>query len=328
MSRTVRVAAGQPVFARMGPAPATSRSATAGYGCMVSVLPTACARRGCFALLILLLLTAAPVAHADELVQVAPVRSSGSVQPSGQPLFGFLARPYRAGRFPAVVLLHGCGGFGEHDVAAAARVRSWGYVALALDSLGGENHCGRFGGALAEAFDAYAALRFLAAQDFVQPGNIAVMGYSMGGVATLEDVEHGLSHVLARGQPGRFRAAIAYYPGCRASTGDFAVPLLMLIGKRDDWASAEACRRMVAHHDSIGITRQETGAPVTLVVYPHATHAFDYDEPPRHYLGHFMRYDPVAAQDAERQVRAFLHANLVATDAGPPAPSAAPQGGH
>jgi hypothetical protein len=63
-------------------------------------------------------------------------------------LNGYLARPdtglaaelgspsNRGGPFPAVVVLHGCIGITGHFTGIADRLSSWGYVALAVDSLG------------------------------------------------------------------------------------------------------------------------------------------------------------------------------------------------
>src|SRR5215469_2517693 len=57
-------------------------------------------------------------------------------------LLGYLARPDAGlserlggpaainGRYPAVVMLHGCGGFSSHSTEVADRIGSWGYVAL------------------------------------------------------------------------------------------------------------------------------------------------------------------------------------------------------
>ena len=54
------------------------------------------------------------------------------------------------------------------------------------------------------------------------------------------------------------------------------VPTLILIGERDDLPTADACRKMAAGEDDIGISRQKgPGAPVRLVVYPYAYFAFD-----------------------------------------------------
>ena len=58
------------------------------------------------------------------------------------------------------------------------------------------------------------------------------------------------------------------------------VPTLILIGERDDWAPAQECRNMVDGRDDWGISRSSgEGAPVRLVVYPGAYHAFDVPGP-------------------------------------------------
>jgi dienelactone hydrolase len=249
-------------------------------------------------------------ARANELILVSPHRAAlqGQSADTTPPLPGFLTRPYGPGRFPAVVLLHGRGGFSFHDTAAAATLKSRGYVALALDSLGAANVCQGGGGALPEGTDAFAALRFLAAQDFVASDRIAIMGFSMGALATLMAVDQS---PLARGQTLQFRAAVAYYPPCQYIDGHLTAPALILIGDQDDWSSPDACRKLAAHESDIGITRGEgPSAPLDLIVYPNATHAFDSDLPAHRYLGHFMRYDATATQDAALKVHAFLRATL------------------
>lgn len=244
----------------------------------------------------------------DELVQVAPHRAAMIGEPATPPLLGYLARPIGPGLFPAVVVLHWCSGFGSHDVAAALRLKSWGYVALALDSLGDANRCSLGGGSVPETQDAYAALHFLKQQKFIAADHIAVMGFSMGAIAALEAVETG---TFERYEPDHFQAAIAYYPDCSSFSGRMTVPTLILIGEKDDWTLAAACQKMAAGESDIGITRTKTdGAQLQLVTYPGATHAFDANEPPRTYLGHFMEYDEAAARDADQRVRAFLKNEL------------------
>ena len=245
---------------------------------------------------------------ADELVQVAPHRAGIWPKEVTPPLLGYLTRPAGPGPFPAVVLLHWCSGFGPHDVSAAARLKTWGYVALALESLGSSNRCERGGGAYPEATDAYTALHYLSGLSFVRGQRIAVMSYSMGAIAALDAVEAGL---FAYTGSERFRAAIAYYPNCGTSSGNMTAPTLILMGDRDDWSPVAACRKMVSGESDIGMPREESkGAPVDLVVYHGATHAFDAPEPPRNYLGHFMEYDPTATRDAEARVRTFLQETL------------------
>ena len=54
------------------------------------------------------------------------------------------------------------------------------------------------------------------------------------------------------------------------------VPTLILIGERDDWGTANACRKMVAGEDDLGMSRQKGGgATVRLIVYPGAYSGFD-----------------------------------------------------
>jgi dienelactone hydrolase len=185
-------------------------------------------------------------------------------------------------------------------------LRSFGYVALALDSLGHRNACGAGPyGQVAEAVDAYAARRWLAQQGFVDPERIAVLGFSMGAQAALDAVEAG--GPLEKAHRGHFRAAVAFYPNCRFRTGVMSVPTLILIGEKDDWARASWCRHML-------VRRQGKGAPVELIVYPGATHAFNFPRPPRNYLGHRLAYDPDATAKAWREVRRFLRERLGAAD--------------
>jgi dienelactone hydrolase len=237
-----------------------------------------------------------------DTVEVAPHRMGLMGAHSDQPLIGYLSRPDAPGRHPAVVILHGCSGFGTFFPIVADVLKSYGYVALALDSLGELNACTGGDGDVAEAFDAYAALGWLARQDFVDSEQVALLGFSMGGNATLDAVETGVG-AIEKTQKRHFRAAVAYYPWCRDRAGVMTVPTLILIGAEDDWTLASWCREMMVRRDG-------KGAPVTMIVYPGATHAFNTPGAPRQYMGHHYVYDPQATADAWRQVRDFLQTTL------------------
>jgi dienelactone hydrolase len=242
-------------------------------------------------------------------------------------LLGYLTRPdaglsgmlgslsHRAGPYPAVVVLHGCGGISSHSAQIADRLGSWGYVALTVDSLGSRGIVGQCGGGLFEdqAIDAYAALRYLSQLDFIDPARVAVLGQSMGGSAVLYAVDRAL---VAQYFDQRFRAAIAYYPGhgCGFPAVSMTAPTLVLIGEVDDFNSAERCREMVAHS-------RPNGATIALTAYPGAYHAFDVVElgPGIRFLGHWLEYNDPAARDAEQKVRDFLAANLGGISADEPA---------
>jgi dienelactone hydrolase len=246
--------------------------------------------------------------RAAELVEVAQHRAALASAQSDvtPPLLGFLTRPNGPGRFPAVILLHGCSPFDAHTIAAAETVKSWGYIGLALDSLGAANVCeGRsVAGAGAEVLDAYAGLRYLTAQSFVAGARIAVMGWSMGGDAALAAVEKGWS--WSTGMES-FAAAVAYYPKCAAHSGVLTASGLILVGEQDDWAPAAPCRKLAAHESDVGMTRTaREGASIDLEVYPNAAHGFDYRSPTHIYLGHLVQFDETAARDSETRVRTFL----------------------
>ena len=239
------------------------------------------------------------------LSEQAPTKLLGYLARPDTGLSGMLGGPSnRAGPFPAVVVLHGCSGVSSHSAEIADQLGSWGYVALTVDSLGPRGIDSRCGGGWfpEQAFDAYAALRYLSQLDFVDPARVAVLGQSMGGASVLYAVDHDL---VAQYFEERFRAAIAYYPGCRIPAASMTAPTLVLIGEVDDWNSAERCREMVAHS-------RPDGATITLTVYPGAYHAFDVAQlkPGIRSLGHWLEYDEPAAKDAEQKVRAFLAANL------------------
>jgi dienelactone hydrolase len=222
---------------------------------------------------------------------------------------GYLRRPPGNGQLPAVVLLHSCNSNGRDlDARWGTKLASWGFVTLTLDNLNlrtPEDTCGSglppdFG------FDAYRALNFLARQPFVNPANVTLMGFSQGGYLTLLSTERGLVERLSK---HKFRAAIAFYPLCTGFKGVMTVPTLILIGARDDWMPAEACRTMAEGRDDWGISRQKSnGAPIQLIVYPDAYHAFDIPELslPVVYAGHHLQFDETAAHQSATAVRRFL----------------------
>jgi dienelactone hydrolase len=228
-------------------------------------------------------------------------------------LLGYLTRPDGARPFPAVVVLHGCPGFFAGYAEIADQLKSWGYVALAVDSLGSRELGPRCGMDLPpfQAADAYAALKYLSQDASVDAERIAVLGYSMGGESALVTVERRL---IDPAFPEKFAAAIVYYPWCGGHSAMVDAPTLILIGAQDNVVSAASCREMVAQP-------HEGGAPIDLIVYPGAHHNFNFRvlTGPR-YPNRWIEYNEGAAQDAEEKIRAFLAANLGKAPLDKPAP--------
>ena len=216
------------------------------------------------------------------------------------PLVGELYRPPGDGPFPAVVLLHPCSGRlpPRLEQADGARYTALGYVLFALDSFGARgiaDGCAGGGASVDVVMDAYGALLHLATLPFVDPDRIALVGYSYGAAVALSAVAFdGPERLFDR----QFAAAVAYYPWCpdRAAVG---VPTLILIGELDDWAPARACRNMMAK-------RTPLGAPLRLVVYPDAHHAFNLKVGPSSHYGHRLEYNEAADRAAWSETVAAL----------------------
>ena len=244
-----------------------------------------------------------------------PTNLSGYLARPDSGLSAELGGPSNGGTpYPAVVLLHGCNGMFGHSAVIADRLSSWGYVTRAVDSLGRRvsgiaNRCGR--GLPDQVFDAYAALRYLAQLDFVDPARVAVLGQSLGAETALHAVVDG--NFAAQSFKERFRAAIAYYPYCDTLMATVAAPSLILVGEADERIPVEVCRQMVARARS-------DGAPLTLIVYPGVHHNFDVAllTPGARYKGFWMEYNEPATKDAEEKTRGFLDAHLAETSPGEP----------
>jgi dienelactone hydrolase len=254
-------------------------------------------------LLAFLLLAVMPVVVRAQTVNFPSIAVGTS--PVGPMLSGYLYRPAGAGPFPAIVLAHTCAGINEHTSVWGKRLASWGYVVLAPDSIGprGERTlCGR-GNAVsgnARVADVAGAIAYLNAQPFVRQNDIGLIGHSHGGWTVMRAVqaEYGLA---ARG----LKAAVAYYPSCSSRADlNVAVPLLVMIGERDDWTSASDCHRLQA-------AALVNPSLVEFVYYPNAYHSFDNQAPDRRVTvadgkTHHLAYDPSGAPDAEARTRAFF----------------------
>ena len=201
---------------------------------------------------------------------------------------GILHRPAQSGRQPAIVIVHGSAGVAEAREGFWAReLSSFGMVALVTDSFtprGVDSTAEDQSRVTTTQMlrDAYAALAFLATQDFVDEKRIAVMGMSKGGSVALLAADR----QAQRG--GRaFAAHLPLYPACALQYRNPrpTAPVLMLIGANDNYSGVKLC---AAYAERL----RAAGGQVALKTYPGAHHGFDGDtmNPREFYLPRVQTY--------------------------------------
>jgi dienelactone hydrolase len=82
------------------------------------------------------------------------------------------------------------------------------------------------------------------------------------------------------------------------------VPLLTLLGARDDWAPAAPC---------VALTNAQANGIMQAQVYPDAYHSFDAAsgiEKPHSAYGHMLAYNAAATADAHKRACEFLYRYL------------------
>jgi len=268
------------------------------------------ARKSTLVLLLLVISIPAVLAQGTG-VQVVTVPSL-AVTGENLQLPGILHKPSGDGPFPAVVLLVGCEGIAHPDTdppdtkAQAEwfdRLVGWGYVALEVDSFSPRGHysvCDNTGVVNADmrSHDAFAAKAYLSKLSFVDPKNIGVMGWSHGGWSLMRVID-----AAFRDQSlSPFKVAVGFYPYCQPLVYP-DTPLLVLIGRKDDWCPAALAESLGKEYKNWGWKPE-----LALTVYPSSTHAFDVDWGKGGFTfgEHHMDYDEQATADAISRTKAFL----------------------
>ena len=272
-------------------------------------------RSAILSILVAIGLTACVTTNSDQTTFSARLPDGTSVD-----IRGLLAKPEGNGPFPAVVLLHTCGGVRSHVSEDWPRfLVKEGYVTFTVDSFGsrGLGTCPNalVGPRASVSFsdrmhtllaDATGALDYLAARPFVRKDRIAVAGYSLGGMT----IHFALMSAGPRSPGGNsFVAAASFYGPCaihppgRAAPIEMKqlqaspLPLLEVIGEKDE-RIARDCKALLPKDKS-----------VELHILPGIYHAFDSSEirSMRYdFAGHPMLYDSGATEKSKALMAAFL----------------------
>ena len=231
---------------------------------------------------------------------------------------GLLTRPTAKGKFPAIILVHGCEGFDARHKIWAKQLNDSGFVTLRIQRRNLKTpYCEKPIAEIntltaSQVMDAYAALDYLSTIEFVDPEKISVMSWeswgAIGAAAT-----HGVGQVYLN----KFKSAIAMYPDCTATyNGEFSSPLLIIVGDSDQWAQAQDCISIE------NFARQARNQNVHVKVYANTYHGFDNQKftqatflPYAKNLGKLSnpgataKYNRTAHLDAQNQISRFLNNN-------------------
>ena len=214
-------------------------------------------------------------------------------------------KPAGEGPFPAVVLMHTCGGLkgppNVHMKQHAQSLLAAGHVVLVVDSFGprGFDNCAARAPATSTGIaDAYAALADLAERPFVDKARIYQSGYSWGAFTSALLASPQSAQLV--GSELRFAATVVNYGSCGYKNyalvlKDVDRPLLLLMGGRDTEVTAAPCFPLLEE-------LKAAGKPLQWHVYPEATHA--WDKPGLSSRGYV--YDAQTTQDATARMIAFF----------------------
>jgi carboxymethylenebutenolidase len=214
-------------------------------------------------------------------------------------LTGYLSKPKKKGKYPAILVIHENRGLNDHTRDVARRFAAEGFVALAVDALS------RKGGTasmdtpekIREAFaaipgndvsaDLNAGLAFLNSHKNVKKNKLASIGFCWGGAR---------SFLLSTGE-NKLRAAVVFY-GTAPTEAELAkvkCPVFGLYGETDE--------RITSKVPEVDATMKKLKKPYEFKIYKAAQHAFFNDT-------NRQRYNGEAAKDAWTQTLAFLRKTL------------------
>jgi dienelactone hydrolase len=225
--------------------------------------------------------------------------------------------PSGPGPFPAVILMHGSGGYGpsarKNLGRHAAYLNRNGFAAVMVDSFSPRDvvirapehklsarAVAQFNAArLYRQYDAVNVAAAMAARSDIDGGNLFLMGQSQGGSVAVRLSQAG-SAVAERAK--MFRALAAFYPWCGAfdKPPTLRLPLIVITGNRDTSTPPARCRAMRPHLPA---------DDYRFVEIPGATHAFDAASHRRR--GEWRAFNSQAMEQARTTMLTFFLAHLV-----------------
>jgi carboxymethylenebutenolidase len=216
-------------------------------------------------------------------------------------VFGYLARPIKAGKYPGIIVIHENAGLNDHVRDVARRLAKQGYVALAPDYLsrqGGTMKANPKGEGLAKiremvpwqnvAEDTEAGFSYLKVLPDVRADRQGLVGFCWGGEMTFATA----TKIPTLG------AVVVYYgrsPDPLDNVKNIRAPLMAHYGEKDPGVNKGIPDTEAA--------MKKYNKTYDYKIYPGAQHAFNNDTNP-------SRYDAGAAREAWDRTLAFFKKNL------------------
>jgi dienelactone hydrolase len=179
---------------------------------------------------------------------------------------------------PAILMLHASTGIENVNHDWARRLREQGYVVYIIDSFtprGWEDRrsVGWETATQAQLNDLVPAYEYLSHLPFVDPENIGLLGFSMGGFDVLKVMTE--SNNPKNYQQLNFKVAASFYGVCHRLDNNTILKAntKLFIGENDDRATTQDCVQLI-HNSS------EVNPNIDIQIYSHALHGFDNFEFP------------------------------------------------
>jgi dienelactone hydrolase len=226
--------------------------------------------------------------------------SLGAPNPNADQVFADIYKPTGRGPFPAVILLHTCGGVKPHvSYDWPNFLTNNGYVVLTIDTMGSRGYstcAGNIGSLMVQqAEDAFGGLNYLKQQPFIDGRNVAVMGFSLGAMAINSML------ISATKEEGKnFKAAISLYGHCRGIMDKPPFPLMEIAADKD------------SNHMPSCVDIGKTYPSIKVHLLPNTYHAFDQQTSrgQQDNGGSTMYYSASAHGKAEELSKIFLAKHL------------------
>jgi carboxymethylenebutenolidase len=240
---------------------------------------------------------AAQVDPNDPAILTHNVTYEGKAGPVG----GYLARPVKAGKYPAIIVIHENAGLSDHIRDVSRRLAKQGYVALApdyLSRLGGTMKVTPTGEGLAKiremvpwqnvAEDTASGFAYLKVLPDVRADRLGLVGFCWGGEMTF----------AAATQIPTLDAVVVYYgrsPDPLDNIKNIRAPVMAHYGEKDAGVNKGISDTEAA--------MKKYNKTYDYKIYSGAQHAFNNDTNPE-------RYDAKAAKEAWERTMEFFKKNL------------------